>query len=75
MSKAGRKLARKKSKRMLSATGQKDVVKLPFGPCFMNVEWRDGGESRSLVSAVVTRAQLDERVGRDYCDYFPEVGG
>lgn len=62
MSKAGRKLARKKSKRMLSVAGQKDVVKLPYGPCFMNVEWREEGESRSLVSVVVTRLLLDGRI-------------
>ena len=46
---------------MLSAAGKMDIVKLPYGPCFMNVEWREEGESRSLVSAVVTRPLLDGR--------------
>ncbi|MDD5306573.1 MAG: hypothetical protein PHU25_04555 [Deltaproteobacteria bacterium] len=59
MTKAGRKMARSKAKKM--ASGQADVSALPFGPAYLSAGWNDEDADVELVSVIVTRRLPDGR--------------
>ncbi len=63
MSRASRKLARNKTKRLTSSIyGRRgEVTKLPFGPCFMSEQWRESHDHPGLVSILLTRVLPDGR--------------